>query len=136
LYIAAQRRYFEEELQLVGEMQRSGVRMLAGTDSTLACVIPGFGLHDELALLVRAGLTPMQALQSATRDPAEFLGELDRNGTVEKGKFADLVLLDADPLSDIRNTAKIAAVIQNGRLFDNAAIRQMLSGVARSAAGN
>jgi imidazolonepropionase-like amidohydrolase len=71
VYIAAQSRYFQKEMALVGEMQRRGVPLMAGTDAPSPYVIAGFGLHDELALLVKAGLTPMQALQAATRNPAE-----------------------------------------------------------------
>ena len=91
------------------------VPILAGTDAPGPYVIAGFGLHDELALLVKAGLTPMQALQAATRNPAEYLGELDMQGTVQPGKIANLILLDADPLKNIKNTTRINAVIQNGR---------------------
>jgi imidazolonepropionase-like amidohydrolase len=76
----------------------------------------GLTLHEELALLVEAGLTPMEALQTATRNPAEYLNKLDSLGTIEKGKLADLVLLDANPLEDIRNTRKIRAVIIGGKL--------------------
>ena len=81
-------------------MHRAGVEFLAGTDANgWNPVYPGFGLHEELALLVESGLTPMEALQCATRNPALYFGRLDSMGTVEKGKLADLVLLDADPLS-------------------------------------
>ncbi len=133
-YIAAQKRYFQKELDLVGEMQRTGVKILAGTDTPNAYDIAGFGLHDELALLVKAGLTPMQALVSATRSPAEYLGELDRQGTVEKGKFANLILLDADPLADIKNTTRINAVIQNGRFLSRQDLDRILSEVEKAAA--
>lgn len=85
-YTAAQKAYFQQELDVVGEMQHSGVRIMAGTDTPNAYVIARFGLHDELAWLVTAGLTPMEALQSATRAPVEFLGELKSSGTIEKGK--------------------------------------------------
>jgi imidazolonepropionase-like amidohydrolase len=97
--------------EVVAAMNRAGVRIMAGTD------LPpdGLALHEELELLVEAGLTPMEALQAATRNPAEFIGRLDSLGTVERGKIADLVLLDADPLADIRNTRKIRAVILGGR---------------------
>ena len=97
--------------EVVAAMNRAGVRIMAGTD------LPpdGSALHEELELLVEAGLTPMEALQAATRNPAEFIGRLDSLGTVERGKIADLVLLDADPLADIRNTRKIRAVILGGR---------------------
>lgn len=97
--------------EVVAAMNRAGVRIMAGTDSP-----PGrVGIHEELELLVGAGLTPMEALQAATRNPAEFLGRLGSLGTIERGKIADLVLLDADPLADIRNTRKIHAVLIGGR---------------------
>jgi hypothetical protein len=118
-------------LPRAGEMHRAGVRLLAGTDAPLAYVHPGISLHDELALLVRAGLTPMQALQSATREPAAYLGALDSLGTIQPGKLADLVLLDADPLADIRNTRRIHRVIANGRVVDRAALLRRAEAFAR-----
>jgi imidazolonepropionase-like amidohydrolase len=75
-------------------------------------------LHSELEWLVRAGLTPLEALQTATRNPADCMGLLDTQGTVEEGKVADLVLLDADPLDDIGNTRQVRAVITRGQLLD------------------
>jgi imidazolonepropionase-like amidohydrolase len=95
-------------------MQRAGVRLLAGTD--LPPESRNGSIHDELAYLVDAGLTPMQALETATRNAAEFLGKLDTVGTVERNKAADLVLLTANPLDDIHNTARISAVIIRGRI--------------------
>ncbi len=83
-------------------------------------VLPGWGLHQELALLRESGLTPMQALQTATRNPARYFGILDETGTIEAGKSADLVLLDADPLADIQNTQKIDAVVSRGRYYSRA----------------
>ena len=83
------------------------------------------GLHDELELLVLAGLSPLEALQTATRNPAEFLGLQKDLGTVEEGKLADLVLLDADPLAHIGNTRRIAAVILGGKLLDQRLLRQL-----------
>ena len=115
-------------LQAVGEMNRLGVRILAGSDAPFL-VVPGFSLHEELALLVQAGLNPMEALQAATRNVAECLGVLPSVGTIEKGKVADLVVLDADPLQDIRNTRKINAVVVNGRLYDRRQLDQMLDRV-------
>ena len=88
--------------------------MLAGTDNRL----PGISLHWQLQHLVEAGMTPMEALQAATRDAADCLGYLGDLGTIEEGKIADLVLLDADPLADISNTLRIATVIQAGRVVD------------------
>jgi imidazolonepropionase-like amidohydrolase len=105
-------------------MQRAGVRLLAGTDGSF----PGFDLHDELGLLVRAGLTPMEALQAATRNAAEFFGLSAKLGTIGRGKTADLVLLDGNPLEDIANTRKIAAVILGGRLLESGRLQEMLAG--------
>jgi hypothetical protein len=111
------------------ELNDAGVKLLAGTDMPQVFVYPGFSLHDELALLVRSGLTPLEALRAATYNPAEYLGALDSLGTVSQGKIADLVLLDADPLVDVRNSRRIYAVIANGRLFDRAALARLLSHV-------
>ena len=110
-------------------MRRAGVRFIAGTDTANPYVFPGFSLHEELALLVQAGFTPMQALQSATREPAAYLGLLDSAGTIEKGKDADLVLLDANPLADIGNTTKINAVVLGGRLIPKQELDKMLADV-------
>ena len=104
--------------KLVGDMQRAGVELLAGTDmNPFNPVLPGWGLHQELVLLCESGLTPMQALQTVTRNPARYFGILNETGTVEAGKSADLVLLDADPLADIQNTQKISAVVSRGRYY-------------------
>ena len=116
-------------LELVGAMHRAGVGIMAGTDtgSAVSYIYPGFSLHDELALLVEAGFTPMEALQAATREPAKFLKKLDSMGTVEKGKIADLVLLDANPLEDIHNTEKIAGVVLDGKFLGQEALQKMLA---------
>ena len=82
-------------------------------------------LYEELALLVEAGLTPMEALQSATRNPAAFLGKLDSFGTIERGKVADLILLDADPLKDIRNIEKINTVVFGGKVISKSSLETM-----------
>ena len=121
------RRSFQRTLEIVGMMHRAGVRFMAGTDVSNPYLYPGFSLHDELALFVKAGFTPMEALQTATRNPAEFLGMLDTLGTVEKGKFADLVLLEANPLENISNTQRINAVVVNGRYLSKATLRKMLT---------
>jgi hypothetical protein len=103
---------------VAGALHRAGVTLLAGTDSFDAYVVSGFALHQELELLVAAGLTPLEALQAATREPARFLGLAAERGTIEVGKAADLVLLEADPLADIRNTRRIAAVVLAGRVVE------------------
>jgi hypothetical protein len=127
---------FERKLQVVGAMHRAGVPLLAGTDT--AWIQPytyaGFSLHDELALLVQAGLTPMESLQTATINPARFLGMEKDLGTIEKGKVANLVLLDADPVSDIRNTQKIDSVVLKGKLLTRTDLDKLLQDVATKAA--
>jgi len=126
---------FDHFLKITGILHREGVRFLAGTDLAAPLTYPGSTLHEELGWLVKAGLTPMEALLAATRNGAEAVNRLDEMGTVEKGKFADLVLLDADPLADIANTQKIAAVVLNGRLYRREALDDMLANVAKDAAG-
>jgi ketosteroid isomerase-like protein len=123
---AVQRTLFGFDKRLVGVMFRSGVPLLAGTDTGNPYCFPGFSLHDELALLVESGLTPLAALQAATRGPAIFMNATDRYGSVENGKIADLVLLDADPLQDIRNTTKISEVFLAGKEYDRAALDLIL----------
>ena len=126
---------YDRKLQVVGAIHRAGVPLLAGTDvgSVQPYVYAGFSLHDELALLVRAGLTPMESLQTATINPARFLGMEKSLGTIEKGKLANLVLLDADPFADIRNTTKISAVFLAGKEFDRSALDQILQNAEAAA---
>jgi imidazolonepropionase-like amidohydrolase len=112
--------------EITRAMQRAGAPVLAGTDLGLPYVLPGFSLHDELALLVESGLSPLEALQAATRNAAEAVGRGEDLGTVETGKLADLVLLDADPFADITNTTRIAAVVANGRLLEGAELSGLL----------
>lgn len=118
--------------EVVGKMQRAGVGLLAGTDTPNPYCFPGFSLHDELARLVESGLTPMEALQAATLNPARYFDRLKDLGTVQPGKLADLVLLDANPLQDIHNTTKIRAVFANGRFYDRAALDRFLSDAERA----
>jgi imidazolonepropionase-like amidohydrolase len=125
--VALSKAQFDESMKIVGLMYKSGVPILAGTDTMNPRCFPGFGIHDELALLVAAGMSPLAALQAATRNAAQFIGQLDRRGTIEVGKVADLVLLDKDPLADIHNTRAIQAVVLNGRLFGRSALNQMLA---------
>jgi len=111
---------------MVGEMNRAKVKLLAGTDTSSGYPVAGFALHDELALLVQAGLSPVEALQTATINAAEFLGLKESLGTIEAGKLADLVLLDANPLADINNTRKIFAVIANGRYLPKEELQKII----------
>jgi len=115
-------------------LHKAGVPFLAGTDTPPGVFIfPGFSLHEELQRFVAAGFTPLEALQTATLNPARFFGMEDQLGTVAMGKMADLVLLDANPLADIANTQKIAAVIVNGRYFSRNDLQRVLQKVEESA---
>jgi imidazolonepropionase-like amidohydrolase len=128
--LATRKAFVEKELEVVNAMHRAGIPFLAGTDTPPGVYIfPGFSLHEELQRFVAAGFSPMEALQTATLNPAKFLGMEDRLGTIEKGKLADLVLLDANPLEDIRNTQKIEAVILNGRYLSRGELDKMRAGV-------
>lgn len=114
----AYRRFYRKGLELTGAAHKAGVKVLAGTDYIAA----GADLHRELQELASAGLTPAEVLRTATISPAEYFGLEQQYGTVEAGKVADLVLLDANPLQDIRNTQRLAAVTFNGNLYDRAAL--------------
>jgi imidazolonepropionase-like amidohydrolase len=112
------------------EMHEAGMDVLAGSDVGVVNIFPGFSLHDEMALFVsEVGMTPAEALERATARSARFLGIGDSVGTVERGKIADLVLLDANPLSDIRNTRRIAAVVMGGSVFDEERLAAVLDAV-------
>jgi imidazolonepropionase-like amidohydrolase len=110
----------------VGMMHHAGVQLIAGTDTGALYVIPGFSMHDELQLMVDAGLSTLTVLQSATINAAKFLGKEKDLGTIEKGKLADLVLLDGNPLDNIKNTRRIAAVVVNGRYLPKETLQKML----------
>ncbi len=118
-------------IRLVKAFKEAGVPIVAGTDSGVSGVVWGFSLHDELELLVKAGLTTQEALTSATRLPASWLGIEDKIGTIEMGKYADLILLDANPLDDISNLRKISGVFVNGRWLEKTKIDRMLSDLAK-----
>ena len=125
----------ERDRRTVSLLAKAGVPMLAGSDSLDPYVFPGDSLHKELALLVENGLTPMQALQTATLNPARFFGTEAQIGTVEKGKLADLVLLNADPLADIHNTRKIAGVMLDGKYLPKAELEELLAKSAGAMTG-
>jgi hypothetical protein len=114
---------FDFHAKIVALMQRSGVGLLAGTDTGDPYVLPGRALHDELELLVQAGLTPVQALRTATINPARYFGIQAQAGSVDRGKRADLVA--ANPIEDIRNVRKVSAVILRGRLLDRSRLDRL-----------
>jgi imidazolonepropionase-like amidohydrolase len=119
-------RLLTAQRQLVKALQDSGAGLLLGTDSPAMGILPGFGVHRELQALVQAGLTPYQALTTGTRNVAAYFGTLNESGTVAVGKRADLVLLDANPLEDIRNTTRISGVMITGRWLPKAELDRRL----------
>jgi imidazolonepropionase-like amidohydrolase len=126
-YIAMRKREYAKMLEEVHRAQTLGLHLLAGTDITIPYTYPGFSLHDELKLFVEAGLTPMQALETATTNPAIFLGLSKTWGRVERGFTANLVLLSADPMADISNVSKIDSVVVSGQRLDRAQLDQLLN---------
>lgn len=113
------------------ELWKAGVPLLAGSDSPEWFLVTGFSIHDEIETFVKAGLSPFAALQTATINPATYLGINKRTGTIENGKEADLILLDKNPLEDIRNTRTISGVFAAGKWYDKKTIEQMLEEGAR-----
>lgn len=124
-------RYWPTALKHIREMREAGVRIMAGSDVAVLNIFPGASLHEELRLFVDSlGMSPLEALERATREPAEWLGLADSVGTITPGKVADLVLLDANPLQDITNTRRVAAVVMRGRLFERDDLDAVLAAVA------
>jgi hypothetical protein len=120
-------------IELVRSMHRVGVPFMAGTDAPDAYVFPGFSLHEELELLVKAGFTNAEALAAATFVPAMFMGKLEQYGVIEVGRVADMVLLDANPLEDIRNTQRISGVVLGGKYYAPLQLDKILAEVEQVA---
>ena len=127
----------KRQLQGIYDLHKAGVPLLAGTQSSVGNILtsPGIWLHDELYYFMQAGLSPFEALKTATVNPAKFMRREKDLGTIETGKLADLVLLDANPLADISNTRKINAVIVNGRYLSREFLDKMLSDIEAKAKG-
>jgi len=122
---------FHKQEKFVGLCNLAGVRIIAGTDGPgIGSLLPGFGLHRELELLVESGLSPLQALRAATLTAAEALGKDDRLGTLEPGKLGDMVVLDADPLQEIQNLRKIHLVVRGGKTYAPDALLQQARSLA------
>lgn len=127
---AIYRAFFEKGLEVTRLAQQAGVNILAGTDTgSKGCIFPGSSLHDELSWMVKAGLTPWQALSTATVNAARYVGRLSDFGSISAGKLADMVLLERNPLVDISNARSIHAVVMNGRLYDQEQIRRIAAEV-------
>jgi amidohydrolase family protein len=131
--IQVRKQWYKYLQKMVGDMHKANIPILAGTDFPFFC-FAGYSLHEELERFVQVGLTPYEALKTATLNPAKFLGREKELGTIERGKFADMVLLDANPLENISNTKKIYAVIANGKLLEREDLDQMLDKVKYLAA--
>ena len=132
-YIAFRKREYAAIMQQIPRQQAAGVQLLAGTDLTVPFTYAGFSVHDEMELFVKAGLSPLQALQTATTHPVEFFGLQQSMGSIVPGKVAELVVLDANPLQDIRNAGRITAVVTHGRILRRADLDSLLSEAAASA---
>jgi imidazolonepropionase-like amidohydrolase len=124
---------FERQLEIVRILRDAGVRFLVGSDTGGPYVFPGSSVHEELELLVRAGLTPLEAIQAATLNPARFLELEDSLGSLDEGKFADMVLLAANPLEDIANIRRIEGVVLSGRYLSRQALDEILNSVRAAA---
>lgn len=128
------RQAFASHVRNVQEMREVGVRIMAGSDVAVLGIYPGVSLIEELELFVDSiGMSPGEALAAATREPAKFLGLADSAGTIETGKVADLLLVDADPLADVGNLRRVRAVVRAGRLLDHAALDALLAEVDQAA---
>lgn len=114
-------------IKMVKKLKHSGVKVMAGTDTPIGFLTPGFSLHKELEMLVKGGMQPLEAIESATLLPAKYFKVQDSVGTIAKNMIADLVLLDANPLSDITNTRKINAVVRNGTYYNRQALDSLLN---------
>jgi imidazolonepropionase-like amidohydrolase len=121
----------ENRKRLLDVMQEEGVGILMGTDAPQQFSVPGFSLHREMALMVDAGMTPYEVLESGTLNVGRYFADKDRFGTIAAGQRADLILLDANPLTDIGNVAKSAGVMVRGRWLPKAEIDRRLEAIAR-----
>ena len=130
-FLNANQLLVEHYIKIIGDMNDAGVRLLAGTDTGANPLCwPGLGVHYEIELFEKAGLTPIGALRTATLNPVLYFGIEEDYGTIEKGKFADMVVLDANPLETVSNTQKISGVVKSGMVFNKNRIKEYLSEIA------
>lgn len=127
--------FYEKGLELTGLAHKKGLNILAGTDSYDPYSFPGFSLHNELQELVKAGLSPAEALATATINPAEYFSVSNDYGTLEKGKIADIVLLHKNPLDKIENTTSIATLVFNGQVYERHELDTFLDYVEQNVSG-
>ena len=127
-----QKQYSEWLFNMVGKIHANGIEIMAGTDCPIFFLTPGRSLHEELAVLVEAGLSPLDALKTATVNPAKYFNLENELGTISENKWADLVILDASPLDDITNTQRINAVIKQGKYYNRKDLDKKLEDLAQS----
>lgn len=125
------KKYTEWLTNMVGQIHRTGIDIMAGTDCPIFYLTPGRSLHEELEVLVKAGLTPLEALQTATTNPAKYFNLENELGAIKETMWADLLILDENPLNDIRNTQKINAVIKHGHYMGRSDLDIMLKKLAK-----
>ncbi len=127
--------FYKKGLELTGLAHKRGVKILAGTDSYDPYSFPGFSLHKELEELVKAGLSPAEALATATINPSEYFSVSNDYGSLEKGKVADIILLQKNPLSNIKNSTTIESVFFNGNIYNREELNSFLNYVAQNVSG-
>jgi imidazolonepropionase-like amidohydrolase len=116
-------------LKMIGQIHENKIEIMAGTDTPIGYLTPGLSLHEELNLLVKSGLSPLEAIKTATMNPAKYFNLDDELGLIEENMFADLVILDANPLENINNTKQINAVLKQGNYFDRTTLDQILKNI-------
>lgn len=122
-------KYAEFMLKMIGQIHENKIEIMAGTDTPIGYLTPGLSLHEELNLLVKSGLSPLEAIKTATMNPAKYFNLEDELGLIEENMFADLVILDANPLENINNTKQINAVLKQGNYFDRTTLDQILKNI-------
>ena len=130
---AAVKKSFRLRMEWTRKMKAAGVKFLTGTDVYVSYVLPGYSLHEEMELLVNAGLTPLEALQAATINPAMFFGNEAELGSVSVGKIADLVIIDGDPLTDISTTQSISGVVFDGKYYSSSDLSDLKLKIKKAA---
>jgi hypothetical protein len=123
---AFNRKFSSWKLKIVDKIHQAGIEMMAGTDTPVGYLTPGLSLHQELALLVEAGLSPLDAIKTATLNPARYFNLENELGSIKENMWADLILLDANPLENINNTKRIYAVLKQGKYFDRNELDEIL----------
>jgi imidazolonepropionase-like amidohydrolase len=124
--------FYKFQRPLTKAFHDKGGLLMTGSDSIIPGLVPGFSLHREFKELVEIGLTPFEALRTSTTRPFEYLGEIDKAGTIEVGKQSDMVLVDANPLEDITGASKVSGVLMRGRWIGSDEIKKRMKDIEAS----